>query len=72
MAAAYPERITLSEPAEHYLTKLSEDLLLGRVELWQFPPSLAQIFAFAFAAGAASRQGEIDQAESTADRYYAR
>ena len=69
---SYPDRITLSEPAEHYLTKLGQDLLLGRVELWQLPPSLSQVFAFAFAAGAASRQGEIDQAESDADRYHDR
>lgn len=69
---SYPDRITLSETAEQYLNRLGQDLLLGHVELWQLPPSIAQIFAFAYTAGAASRQGEIDQAESDADRFYDR
>lgn len=70
IATTYPDHITLSPVAEHYLDNLGSDLILGRVELPALPASIFQIYVFAHSAGCASRQPEIDRANADADRLY--
>jgi len=73
-STGYSSRIHLSEAAERYLEQLGCDLMLGRCELHQLPPSLSQFWSFAFACGhrvgAASRDAEIENLEALADRLY--
>ena len=69
-AVVYPDRIRLSPGAERYLNQLGVDLVLGGVEAWQLPPSLLQLFTFAYEEGKASRQGEIDALHHEANRLY--
>lgn len=70
-AFTYPDRISLSPGAERYLEQLGVDLLSGRVDAWQLPPSLLQLFTFAYEEGKASRQLEVDALNQEADRLYA-
>ncbi|WP_147439032.1 hypothetical protein [Mycetocola reblochoni] len=73
---AYPDRISLSDTAEHYLGLLADDLQLGRVELHQLPPSLAKLIAYAhqdgYDAGRRSRDTEVENLTRTADHWYLR
>ena len=66
----YPDRIVLSATAENYISALAEDLILGTVEIWQLSPALSQFHWFAYYAGCASRQAEVDGHSRDADRYY--
>lgn len=74
--SSFPAQITLSDPAERYLSKLADALVTGSVELWQLPPSLMALYAFAHEAGVdtgkQSRQPEIDRLNAEADRLYLR
>ncbi len=63
-------RITLSPNAEQYLDRLGIDLLLGNVHLEQLPPSILQLWTFAYEAGRSSLRPELEQAEHDADRLY--
>jgi hypothetical protein len=71
-AGRYPQRITLSDTAEHYLSRLADDLTLGNVELSQLPPALMALWTFAYESGRQSLAPALERAESAADRYYAR
>lgn len=70
VAVVYPRFITLSATAEGYLDQLGVDLIAGNVELSQCPPSIRQLFVFAWTQGSASRQAEVDRSESDANRLY--
>ncbi|MGO2664030.1 hypothetical protein [Mycetocola reblochoni] len=73
---AYPDRISLSDTAEHYLGLLADDLQLGKVGLHQLPPSLAKLIAYAhqdgYDAGRRSRDTEVENLTRTADHWYLR
>jgi hypothetical protein len=71
-AGKYPDRITLSDTAEHYLSRLADDLALGNVELSQLPPALMALWTFAYESGRQSLAPALDRAQSDADRYYVR
>ena len=66
----YPAKIHLSPPAESYLEQLGTDLLLGIVDLHQLPPSVLQLWTFAYEAGRASMRPALQRAEHDADRLY--
>ncbi|CAN5213285.1 hypothetical protein BH09ACT6_BH09ACT6_05890 [soil metagenome] len=62
--------IRISTAADEFISRLGEDLVVGKVELWQLPSSLFEFWNLAWSEGAASRQPEIDQANADADRLY--
>ena len=62
--------IVLSRPAEEYLSRLAVNLELGSVETWQLSPALAELYWFAFMAGAQSSQAEINRLQFECDRLY--
>lgn len=68
----YPQRIELSDTAEHYLERLAEDLISGSAGLEQLPSSLLSFYTFAYEAGRASQQPEIVRLNAVCDRLYLR
>jgi len=62
--------IPLSDAADRFLNQLAIDLRLGITEMWQLPPSLAQLVWFFYYDGYDSRQGEIDKLNFECDRLY--
>jgi hypothetical protein len=67
----YPERIVLSEAAESYLNQLGEDLVLGRVEYFQLPTSLRQLYWFGWLDGNdCATADRIRRLEDECDRLY--
>ncbi|WP_460569249.1 hypothetical protein [Humibacter soli] len=61
-----------SDNAERYLNQLGIDLLLGKIELHQLPPSLMQFYEFAFEAGRQSLLPDLEKAQDQRDQFYER
>ena len=61
----------IGHTVENQLDRILWQLILGEVELHELTPALAAWWTLAHESGRASRQAEIDHANSEADRYYA-
>jgi hypothetical protein len=66
----YPQRIQLPAAAEAYIDQLGTDLLLGRLELHQLPPSLHQLWTFAWQQGRDSLRCEVERLRTDCDRLH--
>jgi hypothetical protein len=69
-STVYPPRITLSEAAETYIDRLGVNLMLGRVEVHQLPPSLRQLWWFGWHSAWEQQQCEIRRLNHQLDRLY--
>lgn len=66
----YPAKIRLSDTADAYIAALAVDLAIAEVELPQLPDSLMEFHTYAFEAGRASRQADIDRLRWERDLWY--
>lgn len=66
----YPPKIRLSDSADAYIVGLAVDLAIAEIGLEQLPNSLMEFYTYAYEAGRASRQDEIDRLNWECDRWY--
>jgi hypothetical protein len=64
------KRLKLSDTAEEWLTARAHDLAIGKLGIWDLPPSLVEFYYVAFFAGRDTLTEELTQAQRDADRLY--